>query len=39
MERHKFVNHGSTSENRRPSADLPGTSALMQQCLSPMRTP
>src|SRR5919201_2046977 len=33
MERHKFISSGSTSENRRPSADLPGTTAMMQQYL------
>src|SRR5947209_17854765 len=33
MERHKFISSGRTSENRRPSPDLPGTSAVMQQYL------
>ena len=33
MERHKLITSGSVSENRRPSADLPGTTAMMQQYL------
>src|SRR5207302_6548443 len=33
MERQNFISSGSVSENRRPSPDLPGTSALMQQYL------
>jgi hypothetical protein len=37
MERQKFVSSGSVSEIRRPSADLPGTSALMHGLVFPMR--
>src|ERR1043166_7835246 len=33
MERKNFMSSGSVSDNRRPSPDLPGTTAMMQQYL------
>src|SRR6476661_7520063 len=33
MERQNFMSSGSVSDNRRPSPDLPGTTAMMQQYL------
>src|SRR6476619_6664222 len=33
MERQNFISSGSVSDNRRPSPDLPGTTAMMQQYL------
>jgi len=37
MERRNFASPDSNNQSQRPAEDLPGTSRLMQQCVSPMR--
>jgi hypothetical protein len=38
MERRNFASPDSNNQSQRPVEDLPGTSRLMQQCLSTMKT-